>query len=194
MSRFSLVGGGARSGKTAFALKLAMQRGDRRVFIATAEVLDDEMRARVSRHVAERGRDFATVEAPHELEGTLARLSTQRRDIDVVVIDCLTLWLSNLLLAGLAPEAIAARVEAFASDLASCPFDTVLVTNEVGMGIVPETPLGRAFRDVAGRAHQQLASRADEVYLTALGTVLRLRPAPVVAIELGEPATEEARA
>jgi adenosylcobinamide kinase/adenosylcobinamide-phosphate guanylyltransferase len=187
MSRFALVGGGASSGKTAFALKLAMRRGERRVFVATAEAFDDEMRERIARHVAERGRDFETLEAPRDLERALARLGAERRDIDVVVIDCLTLWLSNLMLAELTQDAIAARVDALASVLSSYPFDTILVTNEVGMGLVPETPLGRAFRDVAGRAHQRLASTADEVFLAALGTVLRLRPGPVIAVELSEP-------
>ena len=186
MSRFALVGGGARSGKSAFALRLAMQRGKRRVFIATAEAFDDEMRERIARHAAERGRDFETIEAPRELEGALARLALERLDVDVVVVDCLTLWLSNLLLGDLAREAIERRIEDLASVLASSPFETILVTNEVGMGLVPETPLGRAFRDLAGRAHQRLAHRADEVYLAALGVVLRLRPGPVMAAEREE--------
>lgn len=171
----ALVGGGARSGKSAFALALARSLGERRGFVATAEVRDDEMRARIERHRRERGVDFETIEEPLELVGALSAI----RDVDVVVVDCLTLWLSNLLLRGEAPAGIEGQVEALRAGLAAAPFHTVLVTNEVGMGVVPETALGRAFRDVAGRAHQALAANADRLYLAVLGTVLRLKPGPV---------------
>ncbi|WP_394835058.1 bifunctional adenosylcobinamide kinase/adenosylcobinamide-phosphate guanylyltransferase [Pendulispora rubella] len=181
---FSLIGGGARSGKSAFALRRALQRGPERIFIATAQAFDDEMRARIDRHIAERGSDFTTLEAPHDLDEVMRRLALPPTRPDVVVVDCLTLWLSNLLLADLPHEAIERRVDALAEVLASAPFHTWLVTNEVGMGLVPETPLGRAFRDISGRAHQRLARSASEVYLAALGMVLRLRPGPV---ELAEP-------
>lgn len=181
MTGVTLIGGGARSGKSAFALRLAMRRGSRRVFIATAEPFDDEMRLRVARHARERADRFATIEAPRELEAAIERLSASPPD--VVVIDCLTLWLSNLLLADLREEEIERRVDALSLELVSAPFPTVLVTNEVGMGLVPETPLGRVFRDVAGRAHQRLSRAASEVYLAALGTVLRLRPGPVMAVD-----------
>ncbi len=192
---FVLIGGGARSGKTSFALRLAMQQGSRagepgardaRVFVATAEALDDEMRERIRRHVIERGDAFTTIEAPLDLDDRIARLARDdARDsqVAVVVIDCLTLWLSNLLLADLSQEAIEARVEGLAATLASAPFRTLLVTNEVGMGVVPESALGRAFRDVSGRAHQRLARSAREIYLATLGTILRLRPAPLALVE-----------
>jgi adenosylcobinamide kinase/adenosylcobinamide-phosphate guanylyltransferase len=183
--RLSLVGGGVRSGKSAFALRLAMQHGGPRVFVATAEALDDEMRARVARHAAERTGRFETVEAPGALEDAVAAL---RGRAEVVVIDCLTLWLSNLLLGGESSPAIEARVEALAAVLRGSPFASIVVTNEVGMGIVPESELGRRFRDVAGRAHQALAARADHLYLAALGVVLRLRPAPVLVVHPEEPA------
>ncbi|GAC1394835.1 MAG: bifunctional adenosylcobinamide kinase/adenosylcobinamide-phosphate guanylyltransferase [Polyangiales bacterium] len=183
MCGFVLVGGGARSGKSAFALELAMRRGTRRAFVATAEPFDDEMRERIARHAAERGARFETLEAPRALEATLARLAAERRELDVVVVDCLTLWLSNLLLDALTQEAIERRVEALVAALSAAPFETIVVTNEVGMGLVPETPLGRVFRDVAGRAHQRLARRANEVFFAVLGTVLRLRPGPVVAVD-----------
>jgi len=184
MSRLALVGGGVRSGKSAFALRLAMRRGARRAFVATAQAYDDEMRARIARHVEERGTDFATVEAPHALEEALARL---RGMVDVVVVDCLTLWLSNLLLGAVVVSDIESRVDALARALESAPFASVLVTNEVGMGIVPDSALGRAFRDIAGRAHQRLARSARELYLAAVGTVVRLRPGPVEVVEPGGP-------
>jgi adenosylcobinamide kinase/adenosylcobinamide-phosphate guanylyltransferase len=178
MSGLAIVGGGVRSGKSAFALRLAMERGARRTFVATAQAYDDEMRARIARHVDERGIDFVTVEAPLALEEAVAAT-----DADVVVIDCLTLWLSNLLLADVSPAAIEGRVDALARALERAQFASVLVTNEVGMGIVPESSLGRAFRDVAGRAHQRLARSAREIYLAAIGTVVRLRPAPVEVVD-----------
>jgi adenosylcobinamide kinase/adenosylcobinamide-phosphate guanylyltransferase len=181
---YTLIGGGARSGKSSFALREAMRRGTRRAFVATAEAFDDEMRLRIDRHVEERGHDFVTVETPRELESALARVG---REVDVVVIDCLTLWLSNLLLGGASQDAIAARVDRLAGTLIAAPCRVLVVTNEVGMGLVPDTPLGRAFRDVAGRAHQRLARSADEIYLAALGVVVRLRPGPVEVVPSGTP-------
>ncbi len=173
-----LIGGGVRSGKSAFALLRASQLGQRRAFIATAEVRDDEMRERVERHREERGDAFRTIESPRALTETLQALS----EVEVVVVDCLTLWLSNLLLDALSEVEIAERVEAFARALEQRRFSTVLVTNEVGLGIVPENALARRFRDIAGRAHQRLGRGADEVYLAALGQLLRLKPGPVAAV------------
>jgi|HubBroStandDraft_1064217.scaffolds.fasta_scaffold101497_2 adenosylcobinamide kinase/adenosylcobinamide-phosphate guanylyltransferase len=185
MNRVTVVGGGVRSGKSAFALRLAMQYGGPRAFVATAEALDGEMRARIARHVAERADRFDTIEAPRDLEDAVTAL---RGRAEVVVIDCLTLWLSNLLLAGDASAAIEARVEALASALRGAPFASIVVTNEVGMGIVPESELGRRFRDVAGRAHQVLARRAGHLYLATLGVVMRVRPGPVQVVDPEEPA------
>jgi adenosylcobinamide kinase / adenosylcobinamide-phosphate guanylyltransferase len=173
-SRTILVGGGARSGKSRFALGYARRLGARRAFVATAGGLDDEMRARIASHRAERGDAFTTVEAPVDLPGALAELNA-----DVVVVDCLTLWLSNLLVAAMPEPAIDARVEALATVLARRRFHALVVSNEVGMGVVPETPLGRAFRDLTGRAHQRLARGADEIYLAAMGVLLRVHPGPV---------------
>jgi adenosylcobinamide kinase/adenosylcobinamide-phosphate guanylyltransferase len=174
-ARTVVVGGGARSGKSAFALSYARRLGERRVFLATAEALDDEMDARIRRHRDERGGAFRTLEEPRDLPGALSRLD----DADVVVVDCLTLWLSNLLVAGAGAGQVRASIDELAEVLERRRFATLLVTNEVGMGIVPETPLGRLFRDLAGWAHQRLAAAADEIYLAALGVVLRLHPAPV---------------
>jgi adenosylcobinamide kinase / adenosylcobinamide-phosphate guanylyltransferase len=183
VGRTVLVGGGARSGKSAFALAHARGLGARRAFVATAEALDEEMRVRIDRHRDERGGAFVTVEAPRDLPGALAKLS----DVDVAVVDCLTLWLSNLLVAGAAASAIEEQLDGLVAVLARRRFHTVLVTNEVGMGLVPETPLGRAFRDLTGRAHQRLARVADEIFLAALGVILRLHPAPVERVSWETP-------
>ncbi|HVZ72221.1 MAG TPA: bifunctional adenosylcobinamide kinase/adenosylcobinamide-phosphate guanylyltransferase [Polyangia bacterium] len=176
---FALVGGGARSGKSRFALArgLALAGEGARIFVATAEPFDDEMRARIALHRDERARlaRFETVEAPRELAAAIDRAGPAA----VVVVDCLTLWLSNLLVGGAPASEVETRVEELAAAIARRRAPVVVVTNEVGLGLVPETPLGRVFRDVAGRAHQRLARDADELYVAVMGVILRLRPGPV---------------
>jgi adenosylcobinamide kinase/adenosylcobinamide-phosphate guanylyltransferase len=179
---FVLVGGGARSGKSRFALERTMALGARGIFIATAEGSDDEMRDRIARHREERGGRLRTLEAPVDLPAALDGLRGDV-EVDVVLIDCLTLWLSNLLVAGASAEEALRRVEDLRAALARRRVPIVVVTNEVGMGLVPDTPLGRIFRDVAGLAHQRLARDADEVHVGVLGLILRLRPGPVTAHE-----------
>ena len=182
MRKIILVGGGACSGKSRFAVAYAQRRGRRRLFVATAEASDAEMDERISRHRKERGADFAT----HEEPLLLPQLLAGQHDTDVVVVDCLTLWLCNLLMQGRSAAEIEAEVDSLMAVLARRQQHVILVSNEVGMGIVPESPLGRLFRDVAGRAHQQIAAVADEVYLAAMGMVLRLTPEPVRAFRAGE--------
>jgi adenosylcobinamide kinase/adenosylcobinamide-phosphate guanylyltransferase len=173
--RIVLVGGGARSGKSTFALVRARELGARRLFVATARRYDAELSERIDRHRLERGADFTTVEEPLAVPEALLAAANH----DVAVVDCLTLWISNLLLDGVTPEAIEARVDDLVRALARAPCHVVLVTNEVGMGLHPETPLGRTFRDLAGRAHQRLSAAADEVHLAVLGLLVRLKPLPL---------------
>ena len=173
-----LVGGGVRSGKSAFALQRARELGRTRLFVATAQCLDDEMQRRANRHREERGAEFETVEEPRDLLGVLA----SRDDVEVVVVDCLTLWLSNLLLAGQSEEAIERQVGALCTWLSGTARSVVLVTNEVGLGVVPEHALARSFRDVSGRAHQSLGRVCSEVYFGALGQLIRLKPGPVEVV------------
>lgn len=174
--RLVLIGGGARSGKSRFALTYAEQLGVRHVFVATAQASDSEMAERIARHQSERHAGWVTVEEPLALPETLSRV-----EADVVLVDCLTLWLANLLLRGDAVVDVEAAVERLVQAATARRGHVVIVTNEVGMGIVPEHALGRIFRDVAGRAHQRLAATADEVYMAMLGLVVRLRPGPLVA-------------
>jgi adenosylcobinamide kinase/adenosylcobinamide-phosphate guanylyltransferase len=169
-----VIGGGARSGKSAFGLARAQQLGERRAFIATAQAFDHEMSARIAAHVAERGAAFETYEVPHALPETLETLQA-----DVAIVDCLTLWLSNMLLQDRPAEHVLGEVERLVNVLEARRMHVLIVTNEVGMGIVPDNALARAFRDLAGRAHQRLADIADELYFGALGVMLRLRPPPV---------------
>lgn len=176
---FVLVGGGARSGKSRFGLAraLALAPDGLATFIATAEASDDEMRVRIGRHRVERGERLRTIEAPLELPAALE----STRGPNAVLIDCLTLWLSNLLVRGASVDEALSRVEDLRRAIGHRLGPVILVTNEVGMGLVPETHLGRDFRDVSGLAHQRLARDADEVHHCVLGMVLRLRPGPVVA-------------
>ncbi|NQE61104.1 bifunctional adenosylcobinamide kinase/adenosylcobinamide-phosphate guanylyltransferase [Caulobacter sp. RHG1] len=166
----TLVLGGARSGKSMFAQKAAeMAVGTgRATMIVTGQAFDDEMAQRIARHQADRGESWITVEAPVDLPQAVSALPADA----VAVVDCLTLWLSNLMLNDLDVEAAAsALVEA----VSACPARVWLVSNEVGLGLVPETPLGRRFRDEAGRLHQRLAQAADEVFFVAAGLPLRMK-------------------
>ena len=164
-----LIGGGTRSGKSTHALRLARERGKRLGFIATAEIYDQEMRDRVDRHRSERGREFITIDAP---TGLAEALQTHALSFDALVVDCLTLWASNLLLAG--TDDIPAETARVIGTAASMPF-VVFVTNEVGCGIVPDNALARQYRDLAGRMNQDFAEAADEVYWMAFGCPLKVK-------------------
>lgn len=166
-----LVTGGARSGKSRFAEKLAVDSGLSRVYVATGAAHDDEMSARIAAHRAQRGPHWQTVEEQVDLAGVLEKVS---REESVVLVDCLTLWLSNLMFA---ERDIAAETDRLASALAAAAGPVVLVTNEVGLGIVPENRLARSFRDAQGRLNQDIAAVCGRVVLVAAGQPLLLKPA-----------------
>ncbi len=170
MGAITLITGGARSGKSAFALEHAAALGARRAFIATAQALDDEMRARIERHKKERGLDWQCVEEPLEVAGWLEQSAGE---FDVVLLDCITLWLSNSMLDGGDVEAASERL---VRAMAGAPCLVVAVTNEVGMGIVPDSALGREFRDHAGRLNRLVAEAAEEVYFVVSGIPLCIKP------------------
>lgn len=167
--RVSLILGGARSGKSARALELA--DGPVKMFVATAEALDDEMTARIAAHRAERGAEWTLVEEPLELAPVLAAAPADA----AVVVDCLTLWLSNLMHHGRDPEAEGERL---AAALGETPARVILVSNEVGLGLVPADALSRAFRDAQGRLNRRIAEAADHVEFVAAGLPLTLKGAP----------------
>ncbi|HEX4181093.1 MAG TPA: bifunctional adenosylcobinamide kinase/adenosylcobinamide-phosphate guanylyltransferase [Caulobacteraceae bacterium] len=158
--------GGARSGKTTHALRLAEASGNGLVMIVTAEALDAEMEARIARHRAERGPRWRTLEAPLDLVGAIGQVDAT----EMAVVDCLTLWTSNLMLAERDVEA-----EAVGLIAALEGSNVLLVSNEVGLGIVPDNALARRFRDVAGRLNQQIAAAADRVIFIAAGLPLVLK-------------------
>jgi adenosyl cobinamide kinase/adenosyl cobinamide phosphate guanylyltransferase len=158
--------GGARSGKSRLALERARTSGSNVVFVATGEPLDDEMADRIARHKAERPAGWATVEEPVELEQTLADAPPEA----TVVVDCLSLWVANVFETTFAEE-ISERAAALAVARAGL---TIAVTNEVGLGIVPDNELARRYRDVLGRVNATWAAAADEAYFIVAGRALRL--------------------
>lgn len=169
LPRLTLVIGGARSGKSSYAEAVVRELPPPWVYVATAEALDDEMRERIAHHGRRRDERWQTVEAPRDLPETLGRLTEARQPI---LVDCLTLWLSNCLLAELDPDEASDRLVAA---LEQVPGPVVVVSNEVGLGIVPDTPLGRRFRDAQGRLNQRVAGIADRVVMMVAGLPLTVK-------------------
>jgi len=171
MSAATLVLGGARSGKSAYAERLALETRLAPIYIATAEAFDDEMRERIARHRSDRlGGGWRTVEEPIDLPGAIRTATAVN---SVVLVDCLTLWLSNLMLGG---HDTGAAQRALLDAIAVATGPLIFVSNEVGLGLVPETPLGRAFRDAQGHLNQTVAAAAEHVVFIAAGLPLMLKP------------------
>lgn len=172
MGKLIFITGGARSGKSGFAVKLAKDYDGQVAFIATAEGGDEEMRQRIKKHRIDRPKDWQTIESPQEVAATLRQACAA---YDLVIVDCLTLLVSNLLLAGETEAQITKQVEEIAVTGTAVNGQLVIVSNEVGSGLVPENELGRKFRDVAGKANQMVAQQADEVYLMVSGIALKVK-------------------
>ena len=174
MGALIFIGGGARSGKSRLALRLAEEAGPGRVFIATAQAFDDEMRARISRHQDERDATWRTLEEPLAVPESLRQIT----GCDVVLIDCLTLWLSNLLLTD-DPQAWARERSALLETLPALPGRVLLVSNETGLGVVPMGELTRRFVDEAGWLHQALAADCERVVFCVAGLPQVLKGEPL---------------
>ena len=166
--------GGARSGKSAFAQHMAEQLPGPRAYLATAQILDDEMKKRISRHQAQRNQAWEiTIEEPYDLNTALLQAASH---YPVIMVDCITLWITNILLSNREnSDIVLEKVDQLISSLSGCISTVIMVTNEVGLGIVPENPLARQFRDLAGFANQKLATACDTVYLVSCGLPLRLK-------------------
>lgn len=185
MSRSTLILGGARSGKSRRALQLAQDSAAEYFFlIATAEARDEEMAVRIAAHRNERAPKWRTIEEPLQLSEAIGRVPHLVADPEtggdkahsipaVIVIDCLTLWLSNLMHADVNPDEAAAELIAA---MKASPSEIILISNEVGLGLVPETALGRDFRDAQGRLNQAVAEAANIVEFVAAGLPMRLKP------------------
>ena len=168
-AKITFVLGGARSGKSSFAEKLVENSGLQPVYLATGRAFDKEMESRISIHRDRRGSEWQTVEEPLDLVGALEKHAGHDR---FVLVDCLTLWITNLMMA---EQNIAAETETLIAALSPLSGPVVFVSNEVGLGIVPENQMAREFRDHAGFLHQAVASVADEVYFMAAGLPLKMK-------------------
>lgn len=168
LPKLSIILGGARSGKSAFAERLVESFGLQKTYIATAQAFDDEMRVKISQHQVDRGDGWTTIEAPLDLKPALLDLP----DNSIVLIDCLTLWLSNHILAD---NDIDAETKVLLATLDQISAPVVCVSNEVGMGLVPETALGRQFRDAQGRLNQNIAKQSDLAVFIAAGLPMVLK-------------------
>jgi len=173
MSALTLVLGGARSGKSRFALELGQKISGEKYFIATAEALDAEMAARIARHKKERGANWQTIEAPRGLSEKIESLA---KNADLILIDCLTLWLSNVLLEKAATDALVTqKIETLVDTAMKVQCPLIAVSNEVGLGIVPADAETRRFRDFAGLLHQRWAASAEEVYFMVAGISQKIK-------------------
>jgi len=172
MSRVILITGGARSGKSSYAQRIAKENGGKRAFIATAVTTDEEMRERILRHKEERGKDFFTYEEPEKIAALLKEIINK---YEIILVDCLTFFISNLLIKGLTDEEIYKECDLILERLSGSNSTVIFVSNEVGMGIVPDNALARRFRDIAGRVNQKFANSSDEVYLIVSGIPLKIK-------------------
>jgi adenosylcobinamide kinase/adenosylcobinamide-phosphate guanylyltransferase len=166
MKELLFVTGGCRSGKSRFALDYANTWFKNKVFLATSQALDEEMERRIEQHRKARGSDWTTIEEPTNLAEALSALDTT---YDVVLIDCLTIWISNLLMDGKTEEQIIFLTEQLVEVMKGMDQSIIVVSNEVGSGIVPENKIARVYRDIAGMVNQKVAACSDTVVLTVAG-------------------------
>ncbi len=172
MKKFIFITGGARSGKSAFSEAAATALGKDLVYIATMEALDGEMKLRIKKHISRRGQDWKTIEEPLRVVETLKKNDKVGR---VFLLDCLTLFISNHMLKGASESGLEKKAKELARFCKSCKGSVVIVSNEVGMGLVPDNPLGRKFRDAQGIANKIMAATADEVYFLVSGIAIKIK-------------------
>ena len=181
--------GGARSGKSSFAERLARHKGERVLYAATAEALDADMERRIAAHRQQRPSEWDTLEEPLNLASVLP---SALQSYDICLLDCLTLWVSNLLLSKennpLAQQEIVAAASQLLEVYEQCPATWIVVSNEVGLGVVPPSPLGATYRDALGRVNQAVAARADKVYFMVAGLAMEMKglgAIPYADVDLG---------
>jgi adenosylcobinamide kinase/adenosylcobinamide-phosphate guanylyltransferase len=172
MGKITFILGGARSGKSSYAIRLAKKFEGKIAFVATCPPLDEEMKMRIEIHKRDRPFHWHTFEEFKDLSTLLKKIGSE---FDLIIIDCLTLFTSNLLLEGLADKEIEDRIDKLLRILKSIKCDSIIVSNEVGLGIVPEDRLARRFRDLAGKINQSVAKQSDEVFFMFSGFPLRIK-------------------
>lgn len=173
MNKIIFILGGARSGKSTFAVKLAKESGKKKIaFIATGQALDEEMKKRIMLHKKVRPVNFKTFEEPRDIEGLLRKITGK---FDLIIIDCLTLFVSNLLLKKYKEEEIYKKMGGILALLNKMNAKTIIISNEVGLGIVPGSKLGRDFRDIAGKVNQLTAQKVNNVFFMVSGIPWRIK-------------------
>ncbi|MFH1202262.1 MAG: bifunctional adenosylcobinamide kinase/adenosylcobinamide-phosphate guanylyltransferase [Candidatus Omnitrophota bacterium] len=172
MGKIIFILGGARSGKSQFAIKLAKRKPQRVAFIATCSAQDKEMKKRICLHKKSRPSDWQTFEELHDLAPLLKKIG---RKFDIIIIDCLTLWISNLLIKGINGNVIENKAKENFAALRTIKGKSIIVSNEVGLGIVPVNKLARDFRDIAGRVNQIAVGESNEVFLLVSGIPLKIK-------------------
>ncbi len=172
MGKITFILGGARSGKSSYAIKLAKKNSQKVAFIATCQPLDEEMQRRIKLHKKIRPSGWQTFEEPRDISALLEEIGSK---FEIIIIDCLTLWISGFILKGVNENAIAEQVNKLLGSLERIKASSVIVSNEVGLGIVPDNKLARNFRDIAGRANQLVAEKSDEVLLLVAGIPWRIK-------------------
>ena len=172
MAGIIFILGGARSGKSSYAIELAKKNKKRVAFIATCQALDKEMAQRIKFHKKTRPRDWQTFEEPYKVSELLFKIGNK---FEVILIDCLTLFVSNLMLKGLKEDTINEEVNSIVSAINKIKAKAIIVSNEVGSGIVPENKLGRNFRDIAGKTNQIVAKESDEVFFMVSGIPCKIK-------------------
>ncbi len=172
MKKLIFITGGARSGKSRFALNYANRNFSEKLYLATSEILDQEMAKRVENHKKMRGPEWKTLEEPLHIADQINKYGDK---VEVILLDCITLWLSNLLTRGIGEEDIINEIDRLINSLRGNQTSFIIVSNEVGMGIVPAEPIGRRFRDLQGMTNQKIAQIADIVILMVSGIPIFLK-------------------
>ena len=170
--RLIFVTGGCRSGKSQFALDYANRHFHKKLYLATCEALDEEMAKRIEDHKKKRGLEWQTVEEPIKVSEAIRQYGN---NVEVILLDCITLWLSNLLMRQKSDHEIMNEVSTLVDTVKQCQTSFIFVSNEVGMGLVPVEPLGRRFRDLSGMTNQRIAELADRVVLMVSGMPISLK-------------------
>lgn len=172
MGKIVFISGGARSGKSQYAVRLAKSNYRQVLFIATACASDKEMQLRIKLHKKDRPCDWKTIEEPKNIVSLVKDIS---KKVDLVIIDCLTLFISNLMLDNRSDVFIERQLNSLLKTLKRSQFDSILISGEVGLGVVPDNHLARRFRDLAGRVNQNVASMSDEAYFIIAGLPLKIK-------------------
>lgn len=168
----TLIFGGAKSGKTDFAVSMGNKVEGKKIYIATADILDEEMEYKAKRHRETRGREWHTIEESIEVDRILLSL---RNECSVVLLDCVTLWLSNITCNDIKEEAVLSKIDSMLIAADCIDYKLIIVSNELGMGIVPDNRMARIFRDISGKANQMIANRAKDVYFVTAGIPVKIK-------------------